>query len=39
MQTVALMSALQKSTSKKEVIDKLSATLILQGYLDQQQKL
>ena len=29
----------KKIRQKKEIIDKLSATLILQGFLDQQQKL
>ena len=38
-QSLFMSGAPKKVRQKKEVIDKLSATLILQGYLDQQQKL
>lgn len=38
-QSLLMSGAPKKVRQKKEVIDKLSATLILQGYLDQQQKL
>ncbi|MFL2572299.1 MAG: Holliday junction resolvase RuvX [Flavobacteriaceae bacterium] len=38
-QSLFISGAPKKVRQKKEVIDKLSATLILQGYLDQQQKL
>ena len=37
-QSLLMSGAPKKVRQKKEVIDKLSATLILQGYLDQQQK-
>lgn len=36
-QSLLMSGAPKKVRQKKEVIDKLSATLILQGYLDQQQ--
>jgi putative Holliday junction resolvase len=36
-QSLILSGAPKKVRQKKEVIDKLSATLILQGYLEQQQ--
>ncbi len=38
-QSLLLSGAPKKVRQKKEVIDKLSATLILQGYLDQQQNI
>lgn len=38
-QSLLMSGAPKKVRQKKEVIDKLSATLILQGYLDQQQSL
>lgn len=38
-QSLLISDAPKKVRQKKEVIDKLSATLILQGYLDQQQSL
>ena len=38
-QSLLMSGAPKKVRQKKEVIDKLSATLILQGYLDQHQKL
>lgn len=38
-QSLLMSGASKKVRQKKEVIDKLSATLILQGYLDQQHKL
>ena len=38
-QSLLMSNKKKKVRQKKEVIDKLSATLILQGYLDQQQKL
>ena len=38
-QSLLMSGAPKKVRKKKEVIDKLSATLILQGYLDQQQSL
>ena len=38
-QSLLMSGAPKKVRQKKEVIDNLSATLILQGYLDQQQKL
>ena len=38
-QTLIASGAPKKVRQKKELIDKLSATLILQGYLDQQQRI
>jgi len=38
-QSLIQSGAPKKIRQKKEVIDKLSATLILQGYLDQQQSI
>ncbi len=38
-QSLIASRAPKKVRQKKELIDKLSATLILQGYLDQQQRL
>lgn len=38
-QSLLMSGAPKKVRQNKEVIDKLSATLILQGYLDQQQSL
>jgi len=38
-QSLLMSGAPKKVRQKKEVIDKLSATLILQGYLYQQQSL
>lgn len=38
-QALIQSGAPKKVRRKKEVIDKLSATLILQGYLDQQQRI
>lgn len=38
-QSLIASGAPKKVRQKKELIDKLSATLILQGYLDQQQRL
>lgn len=38
-QSLIASGASKKIRQKKEIIDKLSATLILQGYLDQQQRI
>lgn len=39
MRSLIESGAPKKVRQKKEIIDKLSATLILQGYLDQQQRI